>query len=182
MRRYYSPNIESPLSGVLAAEAVRNVAVLFHNYLNKAEGHGVLRLEPREFVSMPPLKYYTFVNATGQILVREIAGDDLAGPVKKAKVQPKAKSKEQPAAMAEAVLIEDDDDGEEVDEEEEDEEEEDEAMAKELSLLDSLAGKKGDDKKKKKKNNEPKLKAQNSQKNVPASSSSEPPSKKTRVA
>ena len=169
------------MSGVLAADAVRSIAVLFHNYLIKAEGHGVLRLEPPDLVSLPPLKVYTHVHATGKILVRELAGDDLAsaGSVKKSKVQPKAKTKEQPAAMEDAALIEDDDDDEGDEEEDNDEEEEDETMRKEFELLDSLANARN-----------PRLLPQKKecldgqkkkQKKAPASSSSQLPVKKPQV-
>ena len=75
-------------------------------------------MEPPDLISVPRLKVYTHIQVLNKITVRELAGDNLAsaGPVKKSKVQPKARSQ---AAVAMPA-----DDGDEDGEDEADNEEE----------------------------------------------------------
>jgi hypothetical protein len=55
--------------------------------LTRSEGVGALRLDPSEDVDFPPVKTYTFVPVTGQILCRFTAVDE---PKDKAKTKVKA--------------------------------------------------------------------------------------------
>ena len=97
------------MKGVLAAEAARGIATMYQNYLNKAEGVGVLRLEPPDLVSVPPLRVYTHIQVARKITVRDVVGDEPAA-VKKLRDKANAKAKantEKPAPVAD----DDDDDG-----------------------------------------------------------------------
>jgi hypothetical protein len=143
-----SPEEDHPNKGVLAAEGIRGIAVMYQNYMNKSDGHGVIRLEPPETVSSPALKVYTYIQVTGQIICRHIANDDLmVTPVKK-KETAYAKSKASVASqkalettsVAKAMSV-DADEGAEDDANVATEEESDgdNAAAKELVVLDNLA-------------------------------------------
>ena len=161
--------------------------MLYQNYLNKFEGHGVIRLEPPDLVSLP-LKVYTYIQATGQIMVREVSMDEQTASKAKAKGKAghnKAKAEESvkakpKAKVEESAPTDDDDDDDQEGDEEEDNDEEDgyDQVAKELKLLDSMQGKKGG--KKPKKKSQPKnSKGKTDQDKDPAAT--EPPSKKVKV-
>jgi hypothetical protein len=156
------------MKGVLAAEAVRGIATMYQNYLNKAEGVGVLRLEPPDLVSVPPLRVYTHVQVARKITVRDVVGEE---PAAVKKLRDKANAKAKANAEKPAPVADDDDDGEG----EEGEEDEEEGGMQECADISSS-------KKRRKPKKEPKAKAQKAQKTAPASSSSEPASKKPRVA
>lgn len=108
--RYVSPDQDSPNLGVLAAEGIRGIADMFKNYMGRHEGHGVIRLEVPETITSSPLKVYTYIPLTGQILVRHISGDVAAPTSAKttaAARKPKTRALE-PAAVPAAGADEDD--------------------------------------------------------------------------
>ena len=162
---------------------MRGISKLYLNYLNKVEGVGVIRLEPPELVCAP-LKVYTRIQATGQIMLRETAGEDQTSAKAKAKAKAgtlKAKTKAKAVEESTPPESEDDQEGEE---EEDDEEDAYDLVSKELALLDSAAGKKGGTgkkptKKKSKAKKQP-TKAKTEQDKDPAVI--EPPSKKAKVS
>lgn len=50
------------------------------NYVSHTEGIGALKLQPPGDLSVPPLRTYTYIPVTGQIISRVPAGDDSGMP------------------------------------------------------------------------------------------------------
>ena len=159
--RYSSPSPDSLNLGVLAAEAVREIAACFHAFVSRADGPGVLKLEPTAELETAPLSVYTFIPLTGKILRRAMIPHTdqtpAGGRKKKAKNSPikestsdaknsaakdagkkKAVAKNLKDALDAAANDEDDEEPEEETEDDNDEDDDD-AESRELSTLDKMA-------------------------------------------
>lgn len=155
--------MENPNGGILAAEAVRHLAEMYQNHLSHVEGQGMVKLEPPQEVDLPPLRTYTFVQVTGQIitkLVSDTRADETPSKPKKGKIAvtpspaskgvtppPKktatsdSKKKSDPPVPAPddaEEIDEDEDEDQDEDDEDEDDEEGAEGGVDELNLLDKL--------------------------------------------
>ena len=158
--RYSSPSPDSLNLGVLAAEAVREIAACFEAFVSRADGVGTLRMEPTAELETPPLKVYTFMPVTGQIMCRSLipGANQTPGDGKKNKKTKNSANKESTSnakksvgkdaskavaknlkAALEAAGDEMDDEEAEEETEDDDDEDDDAAEDSELTTLDKLA-------------------------------------------
>ena len=79
-----SPDPQRPLKGMLAAAAIKELAKYVLNTVERK--HGATKVQPPEAVVLPPLKHYTFIPLTGQIICRVATeGEDTDSASRKTK-------------------------------------------------------------------------------------------------
>ena len=87
MRRYVSPDPIQANKGVLSASAIRELAPLIGNHINRRPN--TTKVEPPNEITVPGLRTYTHIQVTGQIISRTVMPqDDPESPAEKKKKRP----------------------------------------------------------------------------------------------